>query len=211
MAEESRPGEWDAARYQREMRSFIEKRSLLRPITLHAALIFTVTGMLGWLCSWILLKAGTVNMPLRYAASFLVSYLVFALCVRVWADSMRQERDGNLLEGAADFAGADGEGCLFVAAVFLVSLVLAGLFALLGGVPLLLEVAFEVVFAGVVVRRLGRRETLGDWSGRLVRGTWLPALLIGLALVAVAGWLHHQAPHARTLAEAVRALRADGR
>lgn len=208
MPEDSRPGEWDTARYEREKRSFVEKRSLLRPITLHAALIFTATGVVGWGFSWLLLQAGATSMPLRYAATFVVAYLAFLACVRLWADSMRRERDGNLFEGATDLPAADAEGCLFVVAAFLVSLVAASFFSLFGGVALLLEVAFEVVFAGVVVRRLGRRETLGDWSGRLVRGTWLPALLVGLALVSAAGWLQKKAPEARTVAEAVRVLRA---
>jgi hypothetical protein len=58
------------------------------------------------------------------------------------------------------------------------------------------------------VRRLGRRERVGDWSGQLVRGTWFPAFVVGVVLVAASGWLQHQAPAARTLAEAWRALHA---
>lgn len=210
MPEERASREWDAARYERERRGFIESRSLRRPITLHAVLIFTVTGVVGWATSFLLLKAGAANMPLRYAASFLVAYLAFALSVRVWSDFMRQERgSGAGWDGSGlDLPLVDSEGCLFVVGIFVAALILAGLFTLLGGVPLLLDVAFEVVFAGVMVRRLGRVEKVGDWSGKLVRSTWLPALVIALVLVSAAGWLQHKAPEARTLVQAVKLLGA---
>lgn len=207
MPEERASEDWDAARYQRERRSFIERRLLLRPVTLHAGLIFGVTGFAGWLASKLLLALGMRNMPLRYALAFLLSYLVFALAVRVWSDFMRAERDGASGWGGGFLQGADGgEGCLMVLAFLLAGLLLAAVFALFGGGSLLLEVAFEVVFAGVVVRRLGRRETVGDWSGRLLRNTWLPATVAALVLVTAAGWLQHEVPAARTLGEAVRAL-----
>lgn len=207
MPEHGVPEEWDAARYHRERRDFIERRQLLQPLAFHAGLIFTVTGLAGWLASRALLAAGLRNMPMRYAASFTVAYLVFALCVRAWSDLMRRERGS--LEGGWDFPQViDGEGCLLALAVLVVAMVFALVISLLGGLPLLLEVAFEVVFAGVVVRRLGRRETVGDWSGTLLRNTWLPASAIALLLVCLAGWLQHEAPGASTLGEAVRALRA---
>lgn len=194
---------WDSARYEREKRDFVERRALLRPITLHLALIFMVTIFAGWFCSWLLLRAGATNMPMRYAVSFLFAYLAFAVAVRVWADAMRQDRASSETNwwDFADFGG-DAEGCLVVVAVFLVSVLVAGLVTLMGGVPLLLEIAFEVVFAGVVVRRLGRRERIGDWTGQLVRRTWLPALAIAFVLVAAAGWMQHKVPQARTLAQA---------
>ena len=200
-------GDWDAARYQREKRNFIASRALLRPITLHAGVIFALTGLAGWGTSGLLLLSGLRHMALRYAIAFGVAYLVFALAVRVWADFLRQERKADWTEGGWDFpAGGDGEGCLLVLAALAIGLLAASLVTLLGGVPLLLEVAFEVVFAGVVVRRLGRRETIGDWRGRLLRNTWLPALAIALVLVIVAAWLQHRAPEARTLPEAVRSV-----
>ena len=205
MPDSGAPEEWDGARYQREKRNFIEQRRLLRPLAVHAGVIFALTGLAGWLASRALLAAGVHNLPVRYAASFLVAYLAFALCVRGWSSLMRRERGST--EGSWDFPQVvDGEGCLVMLAMLAVGMVLALVFSLLGGIPLLLEVAFEVVFAGVVVRRLGRRETVGDWSGTLLRNTWLPALAIALVMVTLAGWLQHEAPAARTLGEAVRSV-----
>ena len=66
----------------------------------------------------------------------------------------------------------------------------------------MLEVAFEVAFAGTVVKRLGRTEIVGDWARRLLAGTWLHAL-VALLLVGVAAWLQHQAPRATKFSEAV--------
>lgn len=206
MPEGSSPPEWDAARYEREKRGFIERRRLRQPVTLHAALIFAFTVAAGWGCSFVLLAAGMRSMPLRYGLSFLAAYPVFLLCVRVWADAMRRDEPARG-DWGWDAPAVDGEGCAVMLVALLAGTVLAGFFGLFGGAQLLLEVAFEVVFAGVVVRRLRGRETVGDWSGRLLRGTWFPALVIGLVLLSAAGWLQHQAPGAHTLAEAIRQLR----
>ena len=197
--------EWDPARYEREKRNFIESRSRLRPLYFHVALIFTLTWLAGWACSWALLKFDVGSMPLRYGLSFLLAYLVFVGCVRVWADFMRAERSGSD-GGYFDLPVADGEGCAIVMACLLSGLLLAGIFAITGGLPLLLEVAFEVVFAGVIVKRLSRRQELGDWFAALVRHTWLHALLAWLVLVIVAGVLQHQAPEVKTFAGAAKAL-----
>jgi hypothetical protein len=87
-----------------------------------------------------------------------------------------------------------GEGCFFVLAAMLLAFVVAGLFALTGGLPLLLEAAFEVVFAGVMVRRPSRIEVLGNWAGRLFRTTWIHAGVTLLVLVAIAAGVHQGAP-----------------
>lgn len=84
--------EWDRARYEREKRNFIETRLRFRAVYFYAALIFTVTWLMGWFCSSLLLKFGMFNLAGRYAASFLLAYLVFVATVRVWADFMRTDR-----------------------------------------------------------------------------------------------------------------------
>lgn len=197
--------DWDGARYEREKRNFVESRLQFRSVYLHTALIFTITWLTGWLFSWTLLKLGMTNMPLRYGVSFFFSYLAFLGCVRVWADSMRAERgrgDGGI--GGFDAPVVDAEGCGVVLVGLLLGLAAAGLFAMMGGLPLLLEVAFEVVFAGVVVRRIARKERIGAWASRLLRSTWLPALLTLALLTALAAWLQAHAPGSQTFAEAVR-------
>ena len=140
-------------------------------------------------------------MPLRYALAFLGSYAVFFLCVRVWCNSVHHDRSPN--NWSLDGAGGDAEGCLLALAIMLVALIIAGLFWASGGFSALLEAAFEVAFAGTVVKRLGRTEIVGNWAGRLLAGTWLQALVALLLLVGVAAWLQHQAPGATKFSEAV--------
>ena len=70
----------------------------------------------------------------------------------------------------------------------------------------LLEVAFEVAFAGTVVRRLGRTEMIGSWARALLVGTWVHALVALVVLVATAAVLQRAVPDARTFAAAVKAI-----
>jgi hypothetical protein len=77
-----------------------------------------------------------------------------------------------------------------------------------GGYALLFEVAFEVMFAGTMVYRMGSRDTLGDWAGTVVRRTWLPALIMGGLLVALGAKLQHDHPKARTMAQTIEAYRS---
>lgn len=155
----------------------------------------------------LLLMFGMTNMPARYAISFFLSYLVFIACVRLWADLVRVERGGGSDGGGLDAGGVDGEGFLVVLVVLALGLVASALFAMIGGLPLLLEVAFEVAFAGVIVRRVSRKTTVGDWLGALIRNTWLPALAALIVLVTVAAALQAKAPEAKTFAAAVKAFR----
>jgi len=204
--------DWDRARYEREKRNFVESRLLLRAIYFHTVLIFLATWLAGWFCSYMLLRTGMASMPLRYALSFGFSYLVFMLCVRVWADTLRVARPGegsgatDLLD-VTDFASAGGgEGCLIAVAAFALGLVVAALFAATGGLPLLLEAAFEVVFAGVIVRRISGKRRVGDWAETLLRNTWRHAAVALIVLVSLAAWLQARAPDTRTFAQAVHVL-----
>ncbi|MBC7608629.1 MAG: hypothetical protein H7228_03490 [Polaromonas sp.] len=203
--------DWDGARYAREKHDFIESRLRFRSVYFHASLIFAVTWLVGWLSSFLLLKSGVTLMAGRYAVSFLVSYLVFLGAVRIWADFMRHDErtSGSAGDGFGSFdvpSFGDGEGCVAVLAVLVLGLVIAGLFAMTGGLPMLLEVAFEVVFAGTIVRRMSRREMIGDWSSRLVSKTRLPALTSFVVLVGSAAWLQARVPGNQTFAEALRIL-----
>ncbi|MGY8904370.1 MAG: hypothetical protein ACKVIH_07475 [Burkholderiales bacterium] len=166
-------------------------------------MIFGVTWLAGWGFSALLLAAGMGNLALRYAISFALSYPVFILCVRIWADFMRKERPTNGdLGWHGDIPGADAEGCLIVVFAFLLGLAFAAIFAMIGGPTLLLEVAFEFVFSGTLVRRMGRVELVGDWLGSLVRKTLPLALGVLLALVGMAYWLQLKVPGAQTLGQA---------
>lgn len=201
---------WTRAEYEREKRNFIETRLRFRSVYWHSCIIFTLTWLAGWFCSAMLLKLGATAMALRYAVSFVLAYAVFLGAVRVWADFMKEERsDASWDAGWFNMPG-EPEGCFFALAAMLAAFVVAGLFALAGGLPLLLEAAFEVVFAGVMVRRLSRIEVVGNWVGTLFRNTWRHAGWMLVLLVALASWLQARAPEARTFAQAVKAISAKG-
>jgi hypothetical protein len=97
---------------------------------------------------------------------------------------------------------------MIILAVAVIALLLSGVFWLMGGYAMLFEVAFETAFAGTMVYRMGRRYTLGNWAGTLVRRTWLPALVVGGLLVGFGAKLQHDNPEAKTLMQAIKAHRS---
>lgn len=198
---------WNKSEYEREKRNFIKNRLHARAVITHATIIFTVTWLAGWFFSYMLLNFGMPSMPMRYGISFALAYLVFLGCVRVWAGMMASERGGQWDPGGVDapFVG-DGEGCLVVLGIMIMGVIVAGAFALTGGLPLLLEVAFEVVFSGVMIRRLTYIETVGNWVQTLIRNTWVHASAVLCILVGIALWLQIQVPDAKTFAQAANRM-----
>lgn len=59
----------------------LERKSYPR---LHASLILLLTGLAGFLVSFVLLRAGVTAMWLRYPVAILVAYGVFLMLLRVW-------------------------------------------------------------------------------------------------------------------------------
>ena len=198
--------QWDRTALERHKRNFIETRLRFRTVSLHAALIFGMTWATGWVASAMLLRTGLTNMPLRYAVSFALSYPVFFLCVRIWADFMRRERPGSWDLGSSIDVPVDGEGCLIFLAALMLGSVLATLFAWIGGPALLLEVAFEVVFSGTLVQRLGHTDIVGNWARALWLKTLPHALGVLIVLSATAYWLQTKAPNDTTFAQAVKVV-----
>jgi hypothetical protein len=137
---------------------------------------------------------------LRYALASFCSYIVFFGCVRIWCGFIKHNRSepSSLIE----FPTLD-DGFLWVLLIFLAAAVPALLFWLSGGFAALLEVAFEVAFAGTVVRRLGRTHLVGNWARSLLAGTWMHALVTLAVLVGTAALLQRAAPDAETFAQAL--------
>jgi hypothetical protein len=174
---------------ERRKRSFIAARENRLSI-LALSLVFTATLAATWLASAGLLLLGLHAMPLRYAASILVGYGVFFLAVRVWADYQRSHPADRAKSGEQwpiDMPVYDAEGCLVVLALLGIGILIAGVLSWLGAV-VMLEVAFEVVFAGILVRRMGRLDEVGQWAQILFKRTWWLALLV---LIAITGVAHH--------------------
>ena len=199
-------GPWNRIALERQKRNFIETRLRFRTVSLHAALIFGTTWAAGWAASAALLHIGLTNMPLRYAISFALSYPVFFLCVRVWADFMRRERAGTWDLGPSIDIPLAGEGCLILLVALILGFGLATVFAWIGGPTLLLEVAFEVVFSGTLVQRLGRTDMVGNWARALWLKTLPHALCVLIVLTGIAYWLQAKAPQAVTFAQAVKVV-----
>jgi hypothetical protein len=195
---------WDTREYLRQRRAFFADRQRRHPMLTATTLILIVTWFVGWACSALLLwLGGLTSMPLRYAISFIVSYGAFFLCVRVWCNSVHHNRgDGSNLDGG----GVDPEGCLYVLAIALAAFVVAGLFWASGGFTALLEAAFEVAFAGTVVRRLSHTEIVGHWARALFLNSWMQALAALVILVGIAAALQRAAPGAETFSRAVQKI-----
>jgi hypothetical protein len=174
---------------ERRKRSFIAARENRLSI-LALSLVFAATLVATWLASLGLLWFGLKSMPLRYAASILIGYGVFFIAVRIWADFQRAhppERASNSNDWSFDMPSGGEEGCLVVAIIVVAVVVLVTALSWLGAV-VMLEVAFEVVFAGILVHRAGKLDEVGQWAHIPFKRTWWLALLI---LIAVMGVAHH--------------------
>ena len=198
--------EWNERTLIDERRKFIEARAD-RTSILGVSIIFTATLAFAWLVSFALLKQGILRMPLRYAISFCAAYFVFFWSVRIWADFQRKHpQDRAQSNGSIDFpiVDAGGEGCLIALGVFLVSGLLSCALWAFGGFPILLEAAFEVAFAGTVVRSAFRKnQSVGDWHITLLKRTWVPALTLLLMTGGIAHYLQLRAPQATKLSDAI--------
>lgn len=207
---------WDRKRYEQEKHNFIQRRLHQAPLWGQFTLVFGAAWGAAWFCSWSLLHfvadahPWVESLPTRYAIAFLFAYACFFLAVRIWIEIVKEEPEHQVEQldvGSQNVAAVDGEGCFVVIAVLLVGFIVSGLFLSIGGAPMLLEAAFEAAFAGVVVRGpLSGDFVLGSWKMRLLQSTWRQALTGIVVLVAVAAWLQHQVPQAKTLADALRVI-----
>ena len=204
---------WDPRKEEKERQRFVAEGLEQRPPVVAVAVIFMGVWLSGWACSAFLLARGMNSIPERYAISTLVSYGFFIFSVgvwcRYWANPHKSRGDTNSpLDAIGDVPGPEDEGCLVVIAVAAVFLLLSGIFWLVGGYAMLFEVAFESAFAGTMVYRMGRRDSLGNWAGTLIRRTWLSALVAGGLLVGTGAKMQHDHPNAKTMSQAIKAHRS---
>jgi hypothetical protein len=208
---------WDWRTERNARHRFVEERLQHRKPFWAVTFIFCAVWLTGWACSAVLKAQGMDSMPLRYAISWVVSYLMFFWLVRIWCDyaakpvsvdAGKKASDGGL---PGDIPIVDGEGCLIVVAILVVFMALSGIFWIVGGYALLLEVAFEVAFAGTLVSGLRATHRVGGWARTLFRRTLLPALLVGAMLVCFADKMQRDHPGAKTMTQAFKAQRAQSR
>jgi hypothetical protein len=187
---------------ERRKRSFIAARENRLSI-LALSLVFTTTLVATWLASAGLLWLGLTPMPLRYAASALVGYGVFFIAVRIWADFQKAhpaDRANNGNNWSFDVLSGGEEGCLVIGIIGIAVVVLVALLSWLGAV-VMLEVAFEVVFAGILVRRAGKLDEIGQWAKLLFKRTWWLALLVLIAVMGVAQHYQSKYPQATKVSD----------
>ncbi len=201
---------WKDVDLEHERRDFIDARKnhvSMWGASIAFVLIFIVT----WMSSWLLLKMGLQSMPLRYAINILVGYGAFFAVIRVWADYQKKHpvvRNKNSDWGSFDLPGADAEGCLIFVALIAAGFVIAGLFMWIG-TGLLLEVAFEVAFAGALVQRMGQIHEVGNWQVVLFQKTRWWVILLILAVCSGAFYCQNKYPGAVNMAEVWKQWKAE--
>ena len=197
---------WDRREYERQHQRYVTERGARHPMPTAATLILAGTWLAGWGASAALLHAGIASMGLRYALAWAVAYGAFFIGVRIWCNSAHHDRRDATARIGSGLADAGSEGCLVMLALWAGAAAIAGLFWASGGFTALLDAAFEVAFAGTLVRRLAHTDIVGGWARSLLANTWPQALAALLVLSATAHALQRQVPGATRFSEAVGAL-----
>lgn len=92
-----------------EVKESLLQRSLPR---LLMTLMILLTGMAGFLSSFVMLHVGLEKMWLRYALSIIVSYVVFLLLLKIWL-RLQQPKDeidfdADIVDAGFDIGGSSG-------------------------------------------------------------------------------------------------------
>ena len=158
------------------------------------ALIVMVTGLTGFVSSFVLLRAGVVTMAVRYPVASIVAYGVFLLQLRLWLALVRRRTDLTLDIDPFDLVDVelpDIPGIdLLDDAIVPLAIVLAGLFAaayVVYSAPILFA---ELILDGIVVTSLYRRVrdvAPEGWLSVAVRRTRGPMLAL-VIMLGVAGF-----------------------
>lgn len=190
---------------------------------LRMLVLILLTGGAGLLASYLLLRAGLLSMPLRYALALAVAYGVFLLLVRWFV----QHGDADLPDipfsgsGSPSGGGCDSLGSshgssgggwldafdaadewllplLFVIAV--VAVTFASLWIVVSAPTLFAELAIDGALSAGLYRRLRKIETR-HWLETAVRHTIVPFAATALALVLFAFAAQHYRPQAHSIGE----------
>jgi hypothetical protein len=103
----------------REQRIAKVERELMRHSSprLQVSVIFAITGLVGFLTSFVMLQAGIHAMWLRYAVAILIAYGAFLLLLRLWLWMQRRSREdidvpdlGSLDIGSGSGGSGGGSG-----------------------------------------------------------------------------------------------------
>jgi hypothetical protein len=200
--------DWDERKERNERHAFVSQRLDLAPPVFAVALMFTGMWLIGWLVSAALLARGLHSLPLRYAIACFVAYAGLFCFVRLWSQYAKRQPSLKIAARNNLIGAGLGELCAWLLPFIIIPLLFSGFVWLVGGYALLLEVAFEIAFAGTVVQGLSKRALLGNWASALLRRTWFMALLMMALLCGFAAMMQHAAPETDTIAQAYEAIKA---
>lgn len=204
---------------------------------LAMAFILIITGAAGVAASWGMLKAGVLQMWLRYPLAVLIAWGAFLILLWLWMQVERRyfkadEQMAELLKGrdpkeamrrlkdndssvldwfnnVPDIGDAEGCAALAVIAIVLslVAFALGAIFNVLMGAPILFA---EVFVDAVLVSALYKRvKPLRDqwWVIGAASHTWKPVMLTAALLVVCALIFSFIAPKAHTAGDVLAHLR----
>jgi hypothetical protein len=200
---------------------------------IQMGLIVTLTGAMGWLCSFGLLRSGMGNMALRYPLALGGAYVFFLLLLWLWlrssADSYADLSDGldmvdmvtpdyvgdmpsapGVLSSVGDAVGsgadADELAIPILALVLALGLALASLYVVYLAPALFAELLFDGVLSYTLYRRL-RNANSSHWLSTAFSRTVLPFALTAVFLMLVGWALAAYAPGAHSLPQALHAAK----
>jgi hypothetical protein len=203
-----------------EVKENLLQRSLPRFLM---TLMILLTGMAGFLASFVMLHLGLEKMWLRYPLAILVSYIVFLLLLKIWL-WLQEPKDVPSLDGdfsVADFdfgsssgsssSGGDlfsfdfgidlDDGAILILVLIVLAMVLFALVYVVYIAPVLLA---EILVDGLVISSLslGLKETdRQHWLSSVLKRTWIPLIIIVALFVIAGATLQTTQPEARSIVE----------
>lgn len=220
------------SRVKAALNAYFERRSYPRTVL---TLIILLTGVIGFLLSFGMLRGGMHHMWLRYPIAVLLSYGVLLGLIRLWVEFERSRFDPEDTDIQAAAREADeerlhhhepsrgswldyldfpdlgldlDEGCLPAILLGVVLVLVITLCVTIAGAPVLIAEVFLDAFLVTVLYRRLRIAQKEHWLGTAIRKTWAPALITALAL-SLGGWVLEQlAPGTRSIGKAVEQIRS---
>lgn len=193
---------------------------------LQMGLIVALTGGVGLLCSFVLLRLGMSTMALRYPLALLGAYVFFLFLLWLWIRATAQDYgdipdvSGLLPNGSAEpvscapvevEAGALLEADELVIPLAVIGLavcvMLASLYVVYLAPVLFAELLFDGVLSYTLYRHL-RASQDEHWLGTAVRRTAWPFGITALVLVGAGVAMAAYAPGARSVGEVIHRVHA---
>ncbi|WP_459866071.1 hypothetical protein [Endothiovibrio diazotrophicus] len=224
-------------RYQRHTEILrLRKRLMLRDVPrLKMSLIVGLTGAMGFLASFVMLRCCVLSMAVRYPAAIAVAYVLFLILLWLWLRSSAEDYtgfsdaptgplpcrgssahcaeapsatfdDGGAAAEAPGAIAAAGEFAIPLAVLMIVgALLFSSLWIVYTAPTLFAELLVDGALSASLYRRLRGLETR-HWLTTAVMRTFWPFAVTALVSSLGGMVLQHYAPAAHSLGEALRSL-----